>query len=66
MPGRGHIIPLNARKGSYHTLEVLEVGCGLIASMVHGARSDMSDLQQECPNLVPEYEPFYVELRFAR
>ncbi|RYP62375.1 hypothetical protein DL770_009601 [Monosporascus sp. CRB-9-2] len=46
---------LNSGKEAYHALKLLELGRGVIAGLLMEMRKDISDLQQQCPNLADEF-----------
>lgn len=53
---------LNAGKGAEHALERLELGRGVIASLLLETRSELTDLRQEYPELASEFETLRDEL----
>jgi len=46
---------LNAGKSAYNALQLLELGCSIIASLVIKTCGDISDLKQKYPNLAHEF-----------
>ncbi|RYP20115.1 hypothetical protein DL765_002957 [Monosporascus sp. GIB2] len=46
---------LNSGKEAYHALQLLELGRDVIAGLLMEIRSDVSDLQQQHPNLANEF-----------
>ncbi|RYP29513.1 hypothetical protein DL767_006703 [Monosporascus sp. MG133] len=53
---------LNSGKEAYHALRLLELGRGVIAGLLMEIRSDISDLQQQHPNLADEFTSLRDEL----
>ncbi|RYP40255.1 hypothetical protein DL767_001798 [Monosporascus sp. MG133] len=53
---------LNSGKEAYHALQLLELGRGVIAGLLMEMRRDISDLQQQHPNLANEFTSLRNEL----
>ncbi|KAK8255727.1 CHAT domain-containing protein [Phyllosticta capitalensis] len=53
---------LNAGKSAEHALELLELGRGVIASLLLETRSDFTDLRRDHPELASEFEALRDEL----
>jgi hypothetical protein len=46
---------LNARRDAYHTLQLLELGRGVIAGLLIEISGDISDLKQQYPDIANEF-----------
>ncbi|KAK6527590.1 hypothetical protein TWF694_004574 [Orbilia ellipsospora] len=47
---------LNAGKGAYHTIKLLEMGRGIIAGLRFGMRSDLTELRRLYPEVASNFE----------
>ncbi len=49
-------ISLKARKDEHYALELLKLGCCVIAGLLLEMRTDISNLKEQHPSLVKEFE----------
>ncbi|KAK6523194.1 hypothetical protein TWF694_006088 [Orbilia ellipsospora] len=50
------VLSLEAQKGAYHCVRLLEVGRGIFTGMRFGVRSDLTDLRVQHPELAQKFE----------